>query len=136
MQGNFKDILSHLSTEIDQETLLLYLQGKLSDEKKHEVEKKLMENEFADEAMEGLQEIKDKEQIQYMVEMLNRDLKKKTEKKKLRREKMKIKDQPWLYVSILILIILIVISYVVIHRLLKNSWWLPTWIADYKPHLI
>ena len=121
MQGNFKDILSHLSTEIDQETLLLYLQGKLSDEKKHEVEKKLMENEFADEAMEGLQEIKDKEQIQYIVEMLNRDLKKKTEKKKLRREKMKIKDQPWLYVSILILIILIVISYVVIHRLLKNS---------------
>ncbi len=120
MPDNYKDILSHLSTEVDQETLLLYLQGKLSEEKKHEVEKKLLNNEFADEALEGLQEFKDKEQINYMVEMLNRDLKKKTAKKKQLREKMKIKDQPWLYVSILILIILIVISYVVIHRLLNR----------------
>jgi hypothetical protein len=117
---NYKDILSHLSTDIDQETLLLYLQGKLSGDKKHEVEKKLLENEFADEAMQGLQEFKDKEQISYMVDMLNRDLKKKTAKKKERREKMKLKDQSWLYVSILILIILIVISYVVIHRLLNK----------------
>jgi len=119
MSENFKDILSHLSTEVDQETLLLYLQGKLSEEKKHEIEKKLMENEFASDAMEGLQEIKDKQQISYMVEMLDRDLKKKLERKKQRREKMRIKDQPWLYISILILILLIVISYIVIHRLLQ-----------------
>lgn len=33
MQENYKEILSHLSTEIDQETLLLYLQGKLTEEK-------------------------------------------------------------------------------------------------------
>ena len=120
MPDNYKDILSNLSTEIDQETLLLYLQGKLSEEKKHEVEKKLMENDFADEAMEGLQQFKDKEQVNYMVEMLNRDLKKRTEKKKNRRERMKIKDQPWLYVSILILIILLVISYIVIYRLITK----------------
>jgi len=120
MPENYKDILSHLSTEVDQETLLLYLQGKLSEEKKHEIEKKLIENEFADEALEGLLAIKDKEQIMYMVEMLNRDLKKKTEKKKQRREKMKFKNQPWLYLSILILILLIVISYVVIHRMLNK----------------
>lgn len=69
--------------------------------------------------MEGLQEIKDKQQIQYMVEMLNRDLKKKTAKKKKMREKMKIKDQPWLYISILILILLVVISYIILHRMLN-----------------
>ena len=63
MPDDLKDILSHLSTDIDQETLLLYLQDKLSEEKKHEVEKKLLENEFANDAMEGLQEIKDKQQI-------------------------------------------------------------------------
>ena len=120
MSDNYKDILSHLSSEVDQETLLLYLQGKLSEEKKHEIEKKLIDNEFADEAMEGLQQFKDKEQVAYMVEMLNRDLKSKLEKKKQRREKMKLKDQPWLYVSILIFIILIVISYMVIHRMLQK----------------
>jgi hypothetical protein len=120
MSENYKDILSHLSTEVDQETLLLYLQGKLSEEKKHEVEKKLMENEFADDAMEGLKEIKDKQQIAYMVDMLNRDLKKKLEKKKQRREKLRIKDQPWLYVAIFIIVLLIVISYIVIRKLLQQ----------------
>ena len=116
MSENLKDILSHLSPEVDQETLLLYLQDKLSDEKKHEVEKRLLDNEFASDAMEGLQEFKDKQQIAYMVEMLNRDLKKKTEKKKQRREKMRLKEQPWLLMSILIILLLIVISFIVIRK--------------------
>ena len=89
MQENLKDILSHLTTDIDQETLLLYLQDKLPDEKKHAVGKTLAENEFANDALEGLQQVKDKKQIAFMVDMLNRDLKKKVEKKKQRREKMK-----------------------------------------------
>ena len=120
MSDNYKDILSNLSTDVDQETLLLYLQGKLSENKKHEIEKQLMQHEFNEDAVDGLQEFKDKEQLMYMVEMLNRDLKKKTEKKKQRREKMKIKDQPWIYISILILILLIALSYIVIHRYLKG----------------
>ena len=98
MPDNLKDILSHLTTEIDQETLLLYLQDKLPAEKKHEVEKTLAENEFANDALEGLQQIHDKKQIAYTVEMLNRELKKKTEKKKQRREKLQLKDQSWLYI--------------------------------------
>jgi hypothetical protein len=121
MSDNLKDILSHLSTDIDQETLLLYLQDKLSEEKKHEVEKQLLENEFADDAIEGLQEMKDKQQIAYMVEMLNRDLKKKTEKKKQRREKMKLPSQPWLYISLIIIMLLIIISYIVLHRMREHG---------------
>jgi hypothetical protein len=121
MNENYKDILSRLSTEVDQETLLLYLQDKLSPEKKHEVEKKLLENEFAGEAMEGLQEIKDKQQITYMVEKLDRDLAKKVEKKKLRRQQMRLKDQPWLYISLFIILLLIIISYMVIHRYLTGK---------------
>jgi hypothetical protein len=120
MKENIKDILSGLSTDIDQETLLLYLQGKLSDEKKHEVEKQLMQDDFNEDAAEGLDDFKDKQQLQYMVEMLNRDLRKKTERKKRRRERMKIKDQPWLYISLLILIILIVMAYIFIRRMLNN----------------
>jgi hypothetical protein len=117
MTGNLKEILSNLSTEIDQETLLLYLQDKLPQDKKHELEKQLLENEFAGDALEGLREIKDKQQINFMVEMLNRDLKKKTEKKRKRREKMQIKDQSWLYISVIIIILLIIISYMVVVRM-------------------
>ncbi|HEX4877692.1 MAG TPA: hypothetical protein VFV31_13540 [Chitinophagaceae bacterium] len=120
MDEKLKDILSNLSTEVDQETLLQYLQGKLPDDKKHEVEMHLLNSEFEEDAVEGLQAFKDKAQLQYMVDMLNRDLKKKTEKKKLRREKMKIQEQPWLYISLLILLILIIISYIIVRKLLSE----------------
>lgn len=116
---NLKNILSGLSTEVDQETLLQYLQGKLSDEQRQAVEEKLMDNSFEDDALEGLHEFKDKQQIAYMVEALNRDLKRKVEKKKQRREKLKLKDQSTLYVVILIFILLIVISYWIIRKMMQ-----------------
>jgi hypothetical protein len=120
MNEPIKDILSHLSTEVDQATLLLYLKGKLSATQQHDIEKKLMEDDFNTEAMEGLESFRDKEQLQYTVEMLNRDLKKKLSARKKRREKWRYKDQPWLYISLLILLLLIVISYIVIHRMMNK----------------
>ena len=45
MSDKLKDILSHLSTEVDQETLLKYLEGRLSEEQKHELEKKMLRAE-------------------------------------------------------------------------------------------
>ncbi|HKZ68007.1 MAG TPA: hypothetical protein VJ111_16685 [Chitinophagaceae bacterium] len=120
MPDNLKDILSHLTTDIDQETLLLYLQDKLPVQKKQEVEKRLSENEFANDAMEGLQQFGDKKQIAYMVEMLNRDLKKRMEKKNQRREKLKLKDQSWLYIAIFIFLLLIVLCYMIIHRMVQD----------------
>ncbi len=120
MPDNLKDILSHLSTDIDQETLLLYLQGHLSEDKKHEVEKHLLENEFANDALEGLQQMKDPAQVAFLVDLLNRDLKKRTAKNKQRIQKMKLKDQPWLYLSVLILLLLIILSYFVLHRMMNK----------------
>ena len=120
MPDRLKDILSNLSTEVDQETLLKYLEGRLSDEQKHDVEKKMLASDFSDDAMEGLQEIKNKREILSVVEQLNRDLHKKLEKKKKQREKFRFKDQPWLYIAIVIILLLIVLSYVVIHRMLQQ----------------
>lgn len=118
MRENLKNILSHLTPDIDQETLLLYLQGKLSDEQKHEVEKKLADNDFDSDAMDGLEEFKDKQQIAYTVEMLNRDLKKRVEKKKQRRAKMALKDQSWLYIAVFIVILLVIICYIIIRKMM------------------
>lgn len=120
MSDNLKDILSHLSSEVDQETLLKYLQGKLTEEQRHEVEKKMLDNDFNDDAMEGLQQFSNKEKLSALVDQLNRDLKKKLEQKKRRREKMRIKEQPWLYLTILIILILLVLSYMVIQKLLTQ----------------
>jgi hypothetical protein len=120
MSDNLKDILSHLSTDIDQETLLLYLQDKLSAEKKHEVEKKLLENEFAGDALEGLQQFQGKEKLSGLVDQLNLDLKNKLKKKKKRREDIHIRDFSWIYIAAVLIILLIIISYIIIHRMLQH----------------
>ena len=120
MSDKLKDILSNLSTEVDQETLLKYLEGRLTNEQKHELEKKMLGSDFMDDAVEGLQEIKNKERISSLVEQLNRDLHNKLKKKKKRREKLRFKDQPWLYIAIVIILLLIIVSYIVIQRMLQQ----------------
>ena len=120
MSDDLKDILSNEHPEIDQETMMLYLQGKLTPEQKYEVEKRMMQGDFEEEAMEGLQAFNDKEQIQYTIEALNRDLKKKTEKKQKRRDKLKLPDQTWIVISVVIVLLLVIVSYFVIRRLLQH----------------
>ena len=115
MQENLKDILSHLSTEVDQETLLLYLQGKLTAEKQHELEKQMLDNEFNADALEGLHHFEDKRHLAYITEQLNRDLKRKTSKRKQKRKKNRIQAEPWLVITLIIILLLIVLSYYIIY---------------------
>lgn len=119
MKDNLKDILSNLSTDIDQEALLLYLQGKLSAEQQHEVEKQMMENDFASDAMEGLQNIKDQQNLQLLVGQLNRDLKKKTEKKNAYKEKLRMKQDPWILIAVLLILALAVAGYFIIQMYME-----------------
>jgi len=119
MQDNLKDILSHLSTDIDQETLLLYLQGKLSAEQQHEVEKQLINDDFETDAVEGLQAVKNQQQLSLIVDQLNRDLKKRTQKKKDYREKLKLENPYWLYLTLIIILLLVVISYFIVRKHLQ-----------------
>jgi len=117
MKENLKDILSNLNSEVDQQTLLNYLQGKLSAEQQHEVEKNLLDKEFEAEAMEGLGDFSDKKNIAALVELLNTDLKKKTSKKKNWRQRKDVKLEPWLLIAIIIILAIAVISFFIIYRM-------------------
>jgi hypothetical protein len=120
MTENLKDILSNLNPDIDQETLLLYLQGKLSAEKQHELEKKILDNNFETDALEGLQKLKDKQNVSAIIEQLNRNLSKKTKKRKQHKELWGLKTNPTLWITVIIILILIIISYLIIHRQLQQ----------------
>ncbi len=120
MSENLKDILSNLNPEVDQETLLLYLQGKLSAEQQHEVEKKMMDDDFESDALDGLEKIKDKRNLSLLVEQLNRDLKKKTEKKKKFKEKLQLKLDPWLLIMVVVVLLLVIISYIIVRKSLNQ----------------
>jgi hypothetical protein len=119
MSSNLKDILSNLNPEVDQEALMKYLQGHLSAEQQHEMEKELMDNDFESDALEGLSTITDKYKIQQVIEQLNYELRKKTKKKKRFKEKLELRLQPWLIITVIVILALVVIGFFVIYYLKK-----------------
>jgi hypothetical protein len=118
MNNDLLNILSNSNKDIDNQQLMDYLSGKLSGPEKHEVEKQMADNAFMNDAMEGLERIRDKKDVQAYVEQLNAALQKSLKKKKLRREKRRMKDNPWTYIAILLILALCWIAYEVIHKLL------------------
>ena len=118
MSDELKDILSNLNKDIEQEKLLDYLNKKLSAGEAHELEKQMADDEFMNDAVEGLEEIKNKKDLSLYVEQLNQELKKQLDKKKKRREKRKLKDGPWTYFAIVWLLVLIVVSFILVRKYL------------------
>ncbi|MBS1509944.1 MAG: hypothetical protein JST86_03835 [Bacteroidetes bacterium] len=114
MSDDLKDILNNSNKDIDNQKLMDYLSKKLSDRDSHDLEKMMAEDEFINDAVEGLEQFDNVTQVPLSVEQLNRELQKQIAKKKARKEKRKWKDQPWVYVTIVILLILIIICYTVI----------------------
>ena len=118
MKENLKDILSNLNPGIDQETLLLYLQGKLTPEKQHELERQMLDNDFDLDALEGLENFRDKQKLALVLEQLNTDLRKNTKRKKDPRRKRPMQFDSWLLIAVAIMLLLVVISYFIIHMLI------------------
>lgn len=114
MSDELKNILSNLNKDIEQEKLLQYLTSKLPDAEQHEFEKQMNDDDFMNDAVEGLQQLENKNVIPAYVQQLNTDLRKQLNKKKKRREKRKIPTQYWTYISIILLLILIVVAYLIL----------------------
>jgi len=122
MKDDLLKILSNGNKDIDHQRLMDYLQGKLSPEESHEVEKMMAENDLFNDAMEGLQNIQDKRDIQTYVEQLNRGLQKSLTKKRARREKRRLKEGPWGYVAIIVIIMLCIAAYYVVRKVLLGHY--------------
>lgn len=121
MSDNLKDILSNLNNEIEQEKLLDYLNKNLSAQEAHEIEKQMTDDPFLDDAMEGLDEFKDKNHLSAYVQLLNIDLQKQLDKKKKRKEKRRLKDKPWVYFAIILLLIIIIACFTILKRHLDKK---------------
>jgi hypothetical protein len=119
MSEEFFNILASNNKDIDNQKLMDYISGKLSEEEKHEVEKTMADSEFINDAVEGLEKMPDSRKIQHYLEQLNKGLENHLEKKKLRREKRKLKEHFWIYFAIVFILLLCVIGYVVIRQYLK-----------------
>ena len=116
MNNDLKDILANTNKDIDNQQLMDYLSNQLSKADAHAVEKNMADNEFMNDAIEGLQKMDSKKDLQAYVEELNEGLQKQIVKNKTRKEKRRLKDQPYTYVALVIILILLVICFMIIKR--------------------
>ena len=117
MNHDLLKILSESNKDIDNQKLMDYLAGHLDATELHKVEELMAEDNFVNDAIEGLQNMESQRKIESLVEQLNMDLQKKLQLKKARKDKRKIKDQPWIYFAIILIIMLAIAGWFVIHRL-------------------
>ena len=122
MNKDWLDILSsNGNKDIDNQQLMDYLSGKLSGEALHEVERTMADNEFLNDAVEGLQRLEGKTNMQSYVDELNAAMQKSLAKKKARRLRRRLKDQNWTLLAIILVIVLCVLGYLVIKLLLRHK---------------
>jgi len=114
MNKDLVNILSNSSKDIDNQQLMDYLAGKLSEAEKHQVELQLVDNDFINDAVEGLQHVKSKKDINLFVEQLNRDLHNKLLQKKNKKQKRKLMQQRWVYAAIILILALLIAAWLMI----------------------
>jgi anti-sigma factor RsiW len=122
MKKEWLDILSNSNKDIDNQQLMDYLSGKLSEDAAHEVERSMADNEFLNDAVEGLQQLSGKKNMQAYVDELNAAMQKSLEKKRNRRLRLRsrLKDDHLTTIAIVVVITLCVLGYFVIKMFLKH----------------
>lgn len=119
MSNELLNILSNSNKDIDNQKLMDYISGKLSRKDKHEVEQWMIDNNFESEALEGLEIVKNKKDLEKYVDGLNKELNQYLKEKKQRRDRKKIKQIPWAYLAIILVIVLVIISFFVIQQMTR-----------------
>lgn len=104
---------------IDETTLLRYLDGTMPSDQQHMLEALMDADPFLSDAIEGLAEVQDKEQLRIITAQLNNQLKKLTEKRRARRGRNKFTDH-WGWIFVLIVLLLVILAWLVIHFLLNG----------------
>ncbi len=121
MNDDLLNILSNSNKDIDNQKLMDYVSGKLSEKEKHELEEAMIDSEMMSDAVEGLDGFKNNKDVTALVEQLNLNLNKQLEKKKSKKQKRRIKDLPWLYLTIILILIMILIGFLVIKKHLESE---------------
>lgn len=112
-----KDIWSNNKGRLPEDKLMAYLEGKLSPEEQHKVERWLAEEGMESDALEGLKDI-EPEETKRIAHQLNHNLRTQMAGKK--RRTRPIADNQWSWLAILIILILAVACYMVIRLALTR----------------
>ena len=100
---------------VGEEQLLDYLKHNLSPEEQHIVENNISDDPFLMDAVEGLKEVSDKEQINQSITELNQHLNKLVQNKTKRKQKRRLPANQWAMLAVVVVLFLSVLTYFIIH---------------------
>lgn len=100
--------------EMNDEQLKKYVEGKSTPEEQWEIEKQIADSDFVNDAVEGLQSLSKKRALDEYVTDLNKQLHAQLQAQKNKKEKRRIKDLPWIILTVIVILLLCIIAYVVI----------------------
>lgn len=100
--------------ELSDEQLMNYLKGYLSHEDAHNIEEKMMNDSFVNDAIEGLQQFSSNKKLDDYVRQLNQHLQQQTAAQKVRNNRRRLKDLPWIIQALIIILLLCMLAYMVI----------------------
>ena len=116
MSDNLKDILSNSNKDIDNQQLMDYLSNQLSKAQLHEMEANMADDPFLNDAVEGLLEIDNKDNIGNYTLMLNQELQKVISKHKKARDRRRWKDSPTIYIVIITVLLFMVLCFFLLKK--------------------
>lgn len=104
--------------ELNEEQLLNYLNGKLTEEEANAFEKKMTGSSFINDGIEGLQQFSSAEKINAYAQQVNESLRTKLGNKKARR-KYNTNNLSWELIAVISVITLCLLAYVIIALMKK-----------------
>ncbi len=99
--------------ELNNEQLINYLKGKLSEEENHKIEKTMLDSDFVNDAVEGLQSFSHEKKLDDYVKQLNKNLHVHLASKKYHKRKRKI-DMHWITLVTIVILAVCLIAYFII----------------------
>jgi hypothetical protein len=105
--------------EIDEQKVLQYIDNNNTlPQEEYAIEQQMEEDAFLKDAIEGLQAMNNKQNIEEYVIALNHQLKKQINQKKKRKEKRKLQKQYWIIITTVTILILVLLGYFIIRQLM------------------
>lgn len=114
-----KDILKQEGGKLPEDKLLAYFEGTLSPEEQHKVERWLAEEGIEADALEGLQAIPVHE-AKAASAIINHQLSKDLSKKKRKRKTAVIRENPWAWIAVVIVLLLAILAFIVLKMMAKR----------------
>jgi len=119
--ADIRDILSDDEEQLNEDELMSYLNDNLSEEEKHDVEKKAASSNFDNDALEGLKSFENKQHLNDYVNQINKNLEKQLQQKKQRQDKRKLKDLSWIILTIILVLFICILGYFLIHLYYQHT---------------